>query len=151
MADDLRKLISDGEKLGFTFLGQKAHGGHLQFLHTTGVRITASSTPSDSHAWANTRKDFERVAGERLPRDNKGRHTFKKVLVTNMTRTVSEVQSANIVDGLLESADRIRRDFRLCVLQPNRSNAQRARELLGDFTEVRAELAAHHRVISPIY
>lgn len=146
MSDDLRRLIADGEKLGFTFAGQKAHGGHLQFIHESGTRITASSTPSSNFAWHHARRDMEKVAGRELPRDKKGHHTFKKTVAANM-----EVRDAEIVDRLVESADSIRCDFRRLVSQPSRSSAQRARELLDEFSDIQAELATHHRVIDPIY
>lgn len=151
MADDLRKLIADGEKLGFTFLGQKVHGGHLQFLHENGKRLTASSTPSSHYAWKHTREDMERISGQRLPRDNKGKHTFKKVERMDLRLSETEVKSAEVVDRLIDRADEIRREFRLLAISPNIRNASRARDLLDEFRDIREELATHHRLIAPIY
>jgi len=151
MADDLRRLIADGQKLGFTFVGQKIHGGHIQFIHENGKRLTASSTPSCSSSWKNTRKDMERIAGRQLPRENKARYKFTKVEHLNLNRSELEVQSAEVIERLVTRADSIRSDFRLLALSPNRGNAQRARDLLEEFTEIREELNTHHRIIAPIY
>lgn len=152
MADDLRKLIADGEKLGFTYIGQKVHGGHLQFIHENGKRLTASSTPSSFSSWKQTRKDMERISGRQLPRDNKaGKRTFKRVERMDLNRSQLEIQSAEVIDRLVGRADNIRTEFRRLALSPNSRNAQRARDLLEEFTDIREELTAHHRVIQPIY
>ena len=152
MADDLRKLIADGEKLGFTYMGQKVHGGHLQFLHENGKRLTASSTPSSYSSWKQTRKDMERISGRQLPRDNKaGKRSFVKVERMDLRRSEQEIQSAEVIDRLVDRADIIRGEFRHLALSPNNRNAQRARDLLEEFTEIKDELTAHHRIISPIF
>lgn len=151
MADDLRKLIADGEKLGFVYIGQKVHGGHLQFVHENGKRLTASSTPSSHYAWVHTRRDMERISGRKLHRDNKGKHNFKRVQRMDLNKSQLEVQNAEAIDLLVHRADNIRNDFRQLALSANHRNAQRARELIEEFTDIKAQLTVHHRVIAPIY
>ena len=152
MSDDLRRLIADATKLGFTFKGQQIRGGHLRFEHVSGALITTSSTPSDIHAWTNARTDMERVAGIKLPRDNKaGKRHFVKVERSDLQPSAAEIQRGEIVDRLVARADMVRVEFRCLALAPCRSNAAKARDLLDEFNDIKDELAAFHRVIKPIY
>lgn len=72
MADDLRKLIRNAQILGFAYSGRTGRGHHI-FVHSSGKRITTSSTPSDVHSWTNAIKDMERAAGVKIPRNAKKR------------------------------------------------------------------------------
>src|SRR5690348_11510902 len=123
MADDLRKLIADGEKLGFKYIGQVFRGGHIQFIHNeTGERLTASSTPSSAYSWNHTRKDMERISGRKLPRDNKGKHVFRKCERLDLKRTEVEVKNSERIEELVAHADSLRQRFRSLTISPNRDN-----------------------------
>lgn len=94
---------------------------------------------------------MERISGRKLHRDNKGKHTFKRTARMDLRKSELEVQNAEVIDRLVGRADNIRNDFRQLTLSPNHRNAQRARELIEEFTDIKAQLTVHHRVIAPIY
>lgn len=153
MSDDLRKLIADGERLGFTYVGQTSRGGHMQFIHESGQRVTASCTPSDRFAWVNVRNDMERISGRQLPRSGKaGSYKFKPVIPLKLHRTETEIRNSETIDRLLDRVGVIRSEFRALALSPDSHRcAQKARKLVDEFTELRDELALHHRIVDPIY
>lgn len=150
MADDLRRLINDASKLGFKYDG-RTDSGHVVLLHDSVGRYVTSGTASDWRAYQNALRDMERLSGRKLPRQKAGKFRFKKTTRLDLKRSVEEVRSANTVDDLLARADRIRDNFRRLTVQVSRANAEKARELLGEFEDVRDELASHHRVIEPIF
>jgi len=95
---------------------------------------------------------MEKISGQKLPRDNKaGKRSFVRVAQTDFMPSRTEVQCAEIVDGLVARANVMRVEFSALALNPSRSNASRARDILDEFNEIRDELRAFHRVITPIY
>jgi len=148
MSDDLKRLIRDAAQLDFEFHGP--FGGHFHFVHTSGQRVTTSSTPGDWRAWINFRAQMERISGKRLPRASAGSFKFKKTPVTGFRRTAAEVQAAEGVDALITDADRLRTEFAELSLYNERKSALRARKVLQDFENVKALLASLNRVIDPI-
>lgn len=59
---EVKELMAEVEKLG-TWQGRLGGQGHIVLRHTSGLRVTVSSTPSNPRSLSNTRAEIRRVEG----------------------------------------------------------------------------------------
>ncbi len=149
MSSHQKTILKNAEQLGFTFDGVDGKG-HLRLRHEAGVRYSMAATPGDRRGYKNALAALERLAGEKLPRQQSGkyRHRRQAQLCTQLTPT--EAQRSRQIDELLAEADSLQRRFAELAATPSRDAAIEARQVLTRHEQLRRLLAQSHRIIEPL-
>lgn len=147
----LRGFLAKTEQLGFHFDGFTG-SGHVKLRnHDKGLSYITPASPSDMRYQRNALNDMERMSGRKLPRANAAKYKTVKVEVTRMAKSDSEVQASAKAEELLARADQLRGMWNNIICRrPDRTQAHMARIVLDEYEEVRAALAAKHRIIPPL-
>jgi hypothetical protein len=150
MSRDLTpKLLTQAGQLGFQLDG-RTRNGHPRLRNGAGAVVVLSGTSSDWRASRNSLARMERIAGQKLPRDNSGKRRHRRQPQLQLEQSPAEVERSREVDALIAEADVLRRRFAELSTTSSSRAAAEAREVLADFERIRRQLAKSHRIIDPI-
>ena len=71
MHKEIRELIDAAQQIGFELLPGTDSRGHYRLVHQNGRSVPLPSSPGENRTLINTRKQLERVAGQKLPQGSK--------------------------------------------------------------------------------